>query len=186
MPSEIQKEIEASAELQRLTLTRDGLDSEEKRVKEQSIDCRNRITETTADIEREKTLITDSDIALKNLEEEHNNIQNADFDEKDALDQATKNLKNANLKIFGSLVTSNQEIQVVQNNLVSLNKIKSINIFSKGDDYQILFTSHKKNRKLVEKIGKLTSTKISMIGQVKRHRIVKIYNGNKIIKLFKT
>ena len=61
---------------------------------------------------------------------------------------------------------------------------KSINIFSKGDDYQILFTSHKKNRKLVEKIGKLTSTKISMIGQVKRHRIVKIYNGNKIIKLF--
>ena len=45
------------------------------------------------------------------------------------IDLVIKNLENANLKIFGSLVTSNQEIQVVQNNLISLNKIKSIMVF---------------------------------------------------------
>lgn len=48
------------------------------------------------------------------------------------IDLVIKNLENANLKIFGSLVTSNQEIQVVQNNLISLNKIKSINIVNES------------------------------------------------------
>ena len=48
------------------------------------------------------------------------------------IDLVIKNLKNANLKIFGSLVTSNQEIQVIQDNFISLKKIKSINIINKS------------------------------------------------------
>ena len=51
------------------------------------------------------------------------------------------------------------------------------NIFSKGDDYQILFTSKSKNRSKIIKISKKLRTKITRIGIVTKARTI-IFNHN--------
>ena len=43
---------------------------------------------------------------------------------------------------------------------------KKINFLFKGDDYQILFTSSKKNRKLIKNISKKMNQKITLIGKI--------------------
>ena len=43
---------------------------------------------------------------------------------------------------------------------------KKINFLFKGDDYQILFTSSKKNRKLIKNISKKMIQKITLIGKI--------------------
>jgi chromosome segregation protein len=96
LPKRRQEEIMAAAELQRLTLARDGLDAEEHRIEEQSTECRNRVEEIASDKAREKTLVTDSELALKSLEEERANIQLAGNDEEDTLTEAAETLTNAN------------------------------------------------------------------------------------------
>ena len=49
LPKRRRAEAGAAAELQRLTLARDGLDMEESRIEAQTGDCRNRLAETAAD-----------------------------------------------------------------------------------------------------------------------------------------
>jgi len=46
------------------------------------------------------------------------------------------------------------------------NKKNSLNFISKGDDYQILFTSPKKNRSYIKKIAKRINIKITLIGVI--------------------
>lgn len=59
-------------------------------------------------------------------------------------------------------------------------KISLKNIFSKGDDYQILFTSNKKNRLIIKKLSKKLNLKISRIGEVtKKKNILFEYNNTK-------
>jgi len=58
-------------------------------------------------------------------------------------------------------------------NLIKKNKVSLKNFFTKGDDYQILFTSNLSNRKKIKNISKKTNTKISRIGR--------ITNNNKIL-----
>ena len=72
--------------------------------------------------------------------------------------------------------------------LNSIKKIKLKDIFSKGDDYQIMFTSSSKNRGLIKSISKKTRTKISRVGKIKSKKVIKLTNGDKIIDLsaFKT
>jgi thiamine-monophosphate kinase len=62
-------------------------------------------------------------------------------------------------------------------------ELNLLNIFSRGDDYQILFTASKKYRPLIAKTAKQTSTKVTLIGLIKPGRGVKIAKENKIIKL---
>jgi len=58
------------------------------------------------------------------------------------------------------------------------NKIKIDKFFSKGDDYQILFTSNKRNRSKIDGIAKKTKTKVSRIGTITK--------GNKLVFNYKT
>ena len=49
-------------------------------------------------------------------------------------------------------------------------RIKLTEIFSKGDDYQILFTSKPKNRSKIFSLSKKLNKKISRIGYIKKGR----------------
>ena len=67
-------------------------------------------------------------------------------------------------------------------NLLKLKKIKLKNIFSNGDDYQILFTSRKENRRKIIALSKKIATKISLIGQIKKNKKIDLrYNGKKLL-----
>jgi thiamine-monophosphate kinase len=66
--------------------------------------------------------------------------------------------------------------------LVRIKKNK-LNFISNGDDYQILFTASKKMRKLIKKISKSSSTKVSIVGIVKNKSISK--NSKSTEKEFK-
>jgi len=63
------------------------------------------------------------------------------------------------------------------------NNLNFKNIFSRGDDYQILFTSKKKNRRLIELISKKTSTKISRVGKIISSKNVKLTNKGEMIDI---
>ena len=70
----------------------------------------------------------------------------------------------------------------ISNNLKKVllkNKIKKIRAVSKGDDYQILFTSNKKYRKKIRKISKLNKTKVTRIGIIKSANKSKLHNLTK-------
>ncbi len=63
------------------------------------------------------------------------------------------------------------------------NKKKSLNFISRGDDYQILFTSSKKNRSYIKKLSKRIGQKISLIGTItNQSNQNKILRGGKLIK----
>tara|TARA_B100001173_G_scaffold283603_1_gene269272 strand:+ start:801 stop:1760 length:960 start_codon:yes stop_codon:yes gene_type:complete len=63
------------------------------------------------------------------------------------------------------------------------NKKKSLNFISRGDDYQILFTSSKKNRSYIKKLSKRIGQKISLIGTItNQSNQNKIFRGGKLIK----
>lgn len=67
---------------------------------------------------------------------------------------------------------------------LKLSKKKKINlskIFSKGDDYQVLFTANKKYRKIIKKYALKTSTKVSRIGMIGSGNGVKMIKGDKIV-----
>ena len=50
--------------------------------------------------------------------------------------------------------------------LINLKKLSKKNIISKGDDFQILFTSNRKNRKLIRKVSIKKNIKITRIGKI--------------------
>ena len=63
---------------------------------------------------------------------------------------------------------------------LAMTKKKKINFISKGDDYQILFTSSKFNRRLIKSLFKQMNQKVTLIGnltnEIKSNQI--IYNRN--------
>jgi thiamine-monophosphate kinase len=59
--------------------------------------------------------------------------------------------------------------------------IKLENIFSKGDDYSILFTADKKYRKLISTISRRTKTKVTRIGKIKAGKSALLVKGDRII-----
>jgi thiamine-monophosphate kinase len=62
--------------------------------------------------------------------------------------------------------------------LVKKNKIALKNIFSKGDDYQILFTANSKYRSKILRLSRKSKVKVSRIGQIKKDKnIIFEYNG---------
>jgi len=63
------------------------------------------------------------------------------------------------------------------------NNQKSLNFISRGDDYQILFTSSKKNRTYIKKLSKRIRQKISLIGTItKQSKQNKIFSRGKLLK----
>ena len=69
------------------------------------------------------------------------------------------------------------------NSYLKNNNKKTLNFISKGDDYQILFTSPKKNRTYIKKLSKRINQKITLIGAItNRNKIGRINNHGKQLK----
>ena len=63
------------------------------------------------------------------------------------------------------------------------NKKLSLNFISRGDDYQILFTSPKKNRSRIQKLSKRINQKISLIGTItNQSKQFNIFSDGELIK----
>ena len=52
------------------------------------------------------------------------------------------------------------------NSVINLKHLSKKNFISKGDDYQILFTSNSKNRNFIKKISFAKNIKITRIGKI--------------------
>ena len=67
------------------------------------------------------------------------------------------------------------------------NSLKKDKFIFNGDDYQILFTAKKSDRKKIYRISKKTNTKITKIGKIisKKKFKFKLLNGHKLVKLTK-
>ena len=93
VPGLRQAETEAAAELQRLTLARDGLDEEEKRIEAARLDRIHRSEQVSHDIARERNLAEDATQAMERLKSEQGEIEAAREGEQDAIEKATADLE---------------------------------------------------------------------------------------------
>jgi len=64
------------------------------------------------------------------------------------------------------------------NQLIKIKKFKKINVTTRGDDYQILFTASRVKSRIIKKLSKITGIKITKIG-----KIISGKNKSKIINL---
>ena len=63
------------------------------------------------------------------------------------------------------------------------NKKKKINVISKGDDYQVAFTSSKENRIYIKKFFKRINQKVSLIGTItNQSKLGLVINHRKVLK----
>jgi len=92
LPPSRQAEAEAAAELQRLTLARQSLDEEERRVEAAARDCQARLAQMAADVARETSLADDADNAVKTLDAEATTIDEARRGEAAARQEAEAHL----------------------------------------------------------------------------------------------
>ena len=67
------------------------------------------------------------------------------------------------------------------------NSLKKSKFIFNGDDYQILFTSKKSNRDKIDKISRITKTKISRIGKIlsKKKFKFRLLNADKVLNFTK-
>lgn len=92
LPPLRQAEAEAAAELQRLTLARQSLDEEERRVEAAARDCQARLAQIAADIGRETSLADDAGNAIRTLDAEATTIDEAQRGEAAARQEAEARL----------------------------------------------------------------------------------------------
>ncbi|MGL4325703.1 MAG: chromosome segregation protein SMC, partial [Beijerinckiaceae bacterium] len=92
MPALREEEATAAAALQRLTLARQQLDSEERRAKERLEELDRRATELVKDIEREKALAADAAVTLTRLGEEEAALAGEDAGSEAARAEAAQKL----------------------------------------------------------------------------------------------
>jgi chromosome segregation protein len=90
LPELRQGEAQVAAELQRLTLAREGLDAEEARITQTMAETRGRLEQTTRDREREQGLMTDAAEAIQRLAAEKQDIETAQTQEADDLTAAAE------------------------------------------------------------------------------------------------
>ncbi|MEQ9683483.1 MAG: chromosome segregation protein SMC [Rhodospirillales bacterium] len=90
LPELRQGEAAAAAELQRLTLAREGLDEEEARVAQTMAETQGRLDQTARDREREQGLMTDAAEAVQRLAAEKQEIETAQTQEADDLTAAAE------------------------------------------------------------------------------------------------
>ena len=67
--------------------------------------------------------------------------------------------------------------------LINKKKINLINFFSKGDDYQILFTSKPKYRSKIKSLAKETNTRVTKIGSITKNKGIKCKYNDDLIKI---
>jgi len=98
------------------------------------------------------------------------------------LDKMTKQQKYGFLIRLDDIKISNQ----LKNFLSKNKRFKIENTIFNGDDYEIIFTSHKKNRSLINKYAKNENLKIQRIGEIlKKHQDSCILKGNQKFKINK-
>ena len=89
------------------------------------------------------------------------------------------NIQNNSYIIYLDKIPLSKEL----NFLTKLKKFKKKNLISNGDDYQVLFTSSRKNRNLIRRFSHSQNIKITRIGKIlddrKKSSIID-RNGNKI------
>ena len=71
---------------------------------------------------------------------------------------------------------------------LSKNSLKKCKFIFNGDDYQILFTANKSKRDQIDRISRITKTKISRIGKIlsKKKFKFRLLNANKVLNFTKT
>ena len=94
-------------------------------------------------------------------------VANSSIDVSDGIISDLKKLIN-NQKFGYVLFIDKIPISKNLNNYLKKSKRKIINFISNGDDYQILFTSSKKNRTFIKKLSKRINQKITLIGEIKK------------------
>ena len=98
------------------------------------------------------------------------------------LDKMTKQQKYGFLIRLEDINISSQ----LKNFLNKNKRFKIENTIFNGDDYEIIFTSHKKNRSLIDKYAKNKKLKIQRIGKIlKKHQDSCILKGNKKFRINK-
>ena len=98
------------------------------------------------------------------------------------LDKMTKQQKYGFLIRLEDINISSQ----LKNFLNKNKRFKIENTIFNGDDYEIIFTSHKKNRSLINKYAKNENLKIQRIGEIlKKHQDSCILKGNQKFKINK-
>ena len=105
------------------------------------------------------------------------NLANTSIDISDGLIDDLKkmiNKQNLSFHIFEKKIPISKTL----NQLMKIKNFKRINITSKGDDYQIIFTASPVKSRIINKISKTTGVKITKIG-----KIISGKNKSKIINL---
>ena len=100
---------------------------------------------------------------------------NSSIDISDGLFSDLNKLIN-NQKVGYKLYVNTIPISKNLNSYLKVNNKKLLNIISRGDDYQILFTSSKKNKNYIKNLSRRINQKITHIG-----KITNIYKQKKLI-----
>ncbi|MEG3618838.1 chromosome segregation protein SMC [Magnetovibrio sp. PR-2] len=95
VPGLRRQEAEAAAELQRLTLARDGLDDEVKRIEDARMDRVHRLEQVSHDIARERNLAEDAEQASERLKGEQSELEAQQEGEGGAVERAETELAEA-------------------------------------------------------------------------------------------
>ena len=96
LPEPRQAEAEAAAKLHRLNLASESLDAEERRIEDQAVNCRTRLQQVVADLDREKALAVDAEAAMERLQSEQGEMETAAEGEEQTRRHASENLDAAN------------------------------------------------------------------------------------------
>ena len=72
------------------------------------------------------------------------------------------NRQNLSFHIFEEKIPVSKTL----NQLIKIKKLKKIDIVSRGDDYQILFTVNHAKSRIIKKISKITGIKLTKIGKI--------------------
>ena len=92
LPELREKEAEAAAALQRLTLAKESLEEEEARLAAAQEECETRLEQVGQDMERERNLAADANAAMRSLAEENERISSIEQDQEAAIDEAEEKL----------------------------------------------------------------------------------------------
>jgi len=106
-------------------------------------------------------------------------IANTSIDVSDGLIDDLKkmtNKQNFSFHIFEEKIPISKTLS----QLIKIKKFKKLNVTSRGDDYQILFTASPIKSRIIEKISKNTGVKVTKIGKIisgkNRSKIISIKN----------
>tara|TARA_B100000989_G_scaffold108595_1_gene79618 strand:+ start:63 stop:1022 length:960 start_codon:yes stop_codon:yes gene_type:complete len=106
-------------------------------------------------------------------------IANTSIDVSDGLIDDLKkmtNRQNFSFHIFEEKIPISKTLS----QLIKIKKFKKLNVTSRGDDYQILFTASPIKSRIIEKISKNTGVKVTKIGKIisgkNRSKIISIKN----------